>query len=388
LVAVYKAKVKRREKSAMEIIESDYVDEALCKGLRVLDEYGSWQSSRAGDVLVAPWPIATANRRPMNRVSFSPLRDANPFFHLMEALWMLAGRNDADWLDQFVGDFSKRFAEERDSVTGKSVQHGAYGYRWRRHFDVEGGGEIGAPDQLDKAVELLRRNPEDRRVVIAMWDPVADLGKDKRDIPCNTHIYLRVQKEDPQKFGVDVNNPNPDGSDYQIMDAIDGRAVLDLTVCCRSNDAVWGAHGANAVHFSVLQEYLAARIGVGVGTLCQFSNNYHVYRPIYDKLWPTICEEGLGNSNWYAVGLPTPIVTVPESFDRDLALFFGKTWDSAYYHNEFFYRTAVPLRRSYVLWRAGAFEQARSIVHHTPVCDWTVAAQAWYDRRIHKQAAR
>jgi thymidylate synthase len=53
--------------------------------------------------------------------------------------------------------------------------------------------------------------------------------------------------------------------------------VLDLTVLCRSNDVVWGAYGANAVHFSVLQEYLAGRIGVDVGVMYQFSNNYHGY---------------------------------------------------------------------------------------------------------------
>jgi hypothetical protein len=60
--------------------------------------------------------------------------------------------------------------------------------------------------------------------------------------------------------------------------------VLDLTVCCRSNDAIWGAHGANAVHFSVLQEYLAARIGVGVGTMYQWSNNYHAYESELENL--------------------------------------------------------------------------------------------------------
>lgn len=61
----------------MHVIGSDYVDDALCQGLQVLDNYGDWQSSRAGKVLVAPWPVVTANRKPMNRVSFSPLRDAN-----------------------------------------------------------------------------------------------------------------------------------------------------------------------------------------------------------------------------------------------------------------------------------------------------------------------
>jgi hypothetical protein len=300
------------------------------------------------------------NRKPMNRVLFSPLRDANPFFHLMESLWMLAGRNDATWLDQFVGDFSKRFAET--DGFGTVYLHGAYGFRWRKHFDVEGGGE--EPDQLEKAISLLKANPEDRQVVIAMWDPVADLGAIVKDKPCNTHIYLRIRTEHQHQ-----------------------EKLLDLTVCCRSNDAVWGAHGANAVHFSVLQEYLAARIGVSIGTFYQFSNNYHVYRPIWSKLWPAIERDVLGSQSWYTTGYPSPIVTAPDLFDCDLLTFFGANWEGALYHNKFFAYVAVPLRRSYALWRAGEFERARVVVHGVPVCDWTVAAQEWYARRVHKQAA-
>jgi thymidylate synthase len=697
----------------MHVIESDYVDQALCKGLQTLDEYGEWQSSRAGEVLVAPWPVGTVNRKPMNRVSFSLLRDANPFFHLMEALWMLAGRNDATWLDQFVGDFSKRFAEEDGHM------HGAYGFRWRSHFELEGGGDW--PDQLEKAISLLTANPGDRQVVITMWDPVADLGTIAKDRPCNTHVYLRV-RQDTQVVN---RTTEQDKKDRSIRITVSSH-VLDLTVCCRSNDAVWGClsgdtliqspegdlpivnlatrfklglkrfpvyavdpttgvmeikwctrawktgvkpvrelvfddgtrlrltsnhrlylrktrrgqlntpasivettagqlkvgdriwapklleygsylefkrnilfgtgyanrqkvhlsydellrglredgidvhhddtdtrnnkesnlqrltksehmslhmsarlalltqkerqvlakkgslaaaaaiermspeelaelsrlrakigrenmtkfharlspeersirakkasdaakvtntleelqkrgakgsasrwsdpeqhrrqselmrklnaegklrpnhkivainelppeevydftvddyhtalvgsgvlvhncHGANAVHFSVLQEYLAARIGVGIGTFYQFSNNYHVYRPLYDKLWPALLEDVGGCQIWYATGAPTPIVTVPDSFDRDLVLFFGTTWENANYHNRFFSSTAVPLRRSYAFWRAGEFGIARGIIQTLPVCDWTVAAQNWYARRIHKQAAR
>ena len=41
---------------------------------------------------------------------------------------------------------------------------------------------------------------------------------------------------------------------------------LQMTVHCRSNDIIWGTYGANAVHFSILQEYVAARIGVDLGT--------------------------------------------------------------------------------------------------------------------------
>jgi hypothetical protein len=35
-----------------------------------------------------------------------------------------------------------------------------------------------------------------------------------------------------------------------------------MTVTNRSNDLCWGMLGANYVHFTILQEYLAARLGV------------------------------------------------------------------------------------------------------------------------------
>src|SRR6185312_5208239 len=147
-------------------------------------QHGEKQGSRNGEVLVSPTPVLICNQYPTRRVLFNPRRNANPFFHLMEALWMLAGRNDSEFLNSFVGDFGKRFAESDGTL------HGAYGYRWRKHFDLEWGGAENLPDQLETAVNLLRKNPDDRRVVIAMWDPVADLGADKKDICCNTHIYL------------------------------------------------------------------------------------------------------------------------------------------------------------------------------------------------------
>ena len=210
----------------MYVINARNVNDAYNQGLIHLLKEGEVQDTRAGQVIVLPYPLTTVYEKPTERVLFDPVRDANPFFHLFESLWMLSGRNDATWLDQFVSDFSVRFAED------DGMQHGAYGYRWRNHF---------YNDQLPVLIDILKTNNNDRRAVLTMWDPASDLGvRDKKDIPCNSQAFLRVRK----------GSSGP---------------VLDITVCCRSNDAIWGAYGANAVHFSVLLEYLARMIGVGVG---------------------------------------------------------------------------------------------------------------------------
>jgi thymidylate synthase len=353
----------------MKIIKASCVDDALFQGINLLLTEGQRSPSRNGEVAVISSPVMTVNENPMRRVLFSPQRDANPFFHLNEALWMLAGRNDITWLDQFVGNFSERFGEKYHD--GEMYQHGAYGYRWREHFDMEGGGEVGRlPDQLTTIVNMLKTNPDERRAVLAMWDPVADLAQNKKDIPCNTHIYLRIRGDRGDR---DLGHGN-------VVDYDD--RVLDLTVCCRSNDAIWGAHGANAVHFSILQEYLAARIGVGMGKLYQMSNNYHGY---LDKMQPLIPYSEFPDH--YQIGhvVSTQIVTHPGHFDHDLWIYFSDMWDCSQYTNKFFEDVAIPLRVSYALWRKKARARAKEALIGAGVTrgrDWLIAANQWFDRRL------
>lgn len=224
----------------MKVIEVRNVSQALPLGLDYLMTEGTRQPSRNGEVWVSPVPVTTVYQRPWERVLTNPIRDANPFFHLVEAVWMLAGRDDAAALTPYVRRFSE-YAEPDGRI------HGAYGARWRRHFSDPG--QAGTYlDQLAEVIGKLKVNPLDRQAVIAMWSPEDDLLGSWRDRPCNTHVYLRVR----------------DGS-------------LDLCVMCRSNDIVWGAYGANAVHFSVLQEYIAGALGIALGTMTQVSWNYHAY---------------------------------------------------------------------------------------------------------------
>lgn len=252
----------------MHVIVVRNVNHALPLGFDYLLNNGAREESRVGPVLVAPGPVTTVYVRPTERVLFSAVRDANPFFHLAESIWMLLGRADAGFLDHFVRDFGSRFAEEDGLI------HGAYGRRWRNHFmdiaaaeasNLEVGQMYPAMDQVAMIISELRDNPGSRQAVLAMWDPEVDLGAVVRDKPCNTHVYFRVRGE---RGNIDHGNGNVGDFDNR---------VLDMTVCCRSNDIIMGAYGANAVHFSLLQEYVASMVGVGVGTYRQVSNNYHMY---------------------------------------------------------------------------------------------------------------
>lgn len=225
----------------MFIIRARNVNDAYAEALHIMGIIGVPKESRVGAVMSAPYPVVTEYTRPIERMLFDERRDANPFFHIFESIWMLAGRNDVKW----IGQFNSRMAEFSDDGT---TFHGTYGFRWREHFGV---------DQIKMAIKELKRNPESRRIVLGMWDPNADGGKIAagRDVPCNVSLFMTIR-----------NN------------------ALDMTVACRSNDIVWGCYGANAVHMSMLQEFVANALGIPVGTYYQISNDWHIYKRHWDLL--------------------------------------------------------------------------------------------------------
>jgi len=167
----------------MFVNEVRNVNFALAGGLSTLLQHGVEQSSRNGPVIVAPAPVTTVTHRPDERVLSLPGRNENPFFHFVESLWMLAGRNDLAALTPYVS----RMAQFSDD--GGKTQPGAYGHRWRRHFDR---------DQLAWAIQRLRKDPNDRRV--GHWD-VGSEGRHRRGRrgrPGRALQHARVPRGDPR----------------------------------------------------------------------------------------------------------------------------------------------------------------------------------------------
>ncbi len=328
----------------MQVLTVRNVHGALPVGLRYLMVYGKERESRNGPVLVAPEPVTTVFQKPLERVMLHPERDDNPFFHFIESLWMLAGRNDIATLTPYV----KRMADfSDDGVT----QHGAYGHRWRKHFGF---------DQLGHIITALKDNPEDRRNVLQMWDATVDLGRDGRDLPCNTQIY------------------------FTRTDA----GALDMTVCCRSNDIIWGAYGANAVHMSVLQEYVAGGIGCDVGTYYQMSNNYHAYRKTFDPLHALLVLDGkVGESQPYTHPdfKSYPLMRTPvDQWQQDLAMFLDEGMVLGL-RDPFFRQVAQPIVSAHTAYRqlegASRFSTAFEILSQCKAGDWRIACERWIQRR-------
>lgn len=363
----------------MDIIYARNVNEAFSRGLERLIFLGRKEQSRVGDVLVMPTPVVTVYNAPWERVLFNETRDANPFFHLMESVWMLAGHRDAVWLDRYVRNFSERFAEDNGEM------HGAYGYRWRQHFGDR-------MDQFQGVAELLRKDPTTRRAVLAMWDPVVDLNLPRRDLPCNTHVYFRARKPDESEL---------------IQSKTHKGLVLDITVCNRSNDAVMGAYGANAVHMSVMGEVIAGLAGMRLGRYYQQSNNFHIYERDLDKFnldttyyasnfyightdnkYPLQAQLICGDSDDPAeLQAEAKRVLVDcrdfcealDQPDRELDLLLAEQAKSRWFRE-----TVIPMQISHDLYRAGKRKEALSYLGNrmSHLSDWSAAGQSWIQRRL------
>jgi len=365
--------------------------------------------SRNGPVLMRTDPVMVTYERPLERVLFNTARDANPFLHLYEALWMLSGRDDVAPLVYYA----KQFSEYSDD--GKTL-NGAYGYRWRHAVVEEGNREYDSVhiDQLDALVDHLKANPTSRRAVLQMWnvkDDLAVIGSIKnpeylvetpkryyptsKDVCCNTAVYFSIRQGeyDPEE----VMSPNTTCSQPDM---------LDMTVTNRSNDMVWGMLGGDFTTFSFLQEYMAARIGVEVGKYTQMTNNLHVYENNWKPNEWLVAADGFdyGNFNVSSNTLPEemkakywgsgmwhmPLVGDPVAFEKELPKVVDKDWSEPPKPGEwvepFFVTVVEPMFRAYYMHKCRDYDASKFWLAKIEDTAWSIATTNWITKRRDKHA--
>jgi thymidylate synthase len=347
--------------------------------------YPTRRESRNGPVLVIDEPVTITYTHPTERVLLNPHRDCNPFFHMYEALWMLAGRNDVAPLS-YYNSRMKNFSDD-----GKTL-NGAYGYRWRHAGEED-------VDQLEWIIKHLKGEPASRRAVLNMWtvdDDLMNVGfklmpeykdhKPSKDVCCNLNIMFSLREADEIKT---VGGPIPDG---WTVDPIN--MYLDMTVTNRSNDLVWGLLGANYVHFSILQEYMAAQLGVRVGKYHHFTNNLHVYcdRPDWQPEKFLQNDQPLGFhqasgddwQGWYRDIKTIPLKGDIDQFDEELPEFVeahAGHEDLTYEPKHPFLRMADHMLMAWRCRKKGDMASARLHLKYIESEDWKRACLDWFNRR-------
>lgn len=333
----------------MELLKVRNPHQGIPELLDRIDRIGVMRDSRNGPVIMFPEPCTILYEKPMERVVFWAERDANPFFHLCESLWMIAGRRDVKFVEQFV----KRMRTFSDD--GKKF-HAAYGYRWRRHFKQ---------DQLTNIITALRNNKDCRRQVLGIWDVRNDHNRSGRDLPCNISAT----------FQVNVNGE------------------LDMVVHNRSNDAIMGALGANCCHFSILQEYLSIGIGTPIGRYWQVSSNLHAYMNDFEKFKDLAIHASDPNRLIprcpYTLGIVeiTPVIDLPiKEWEEDLALWM-KTPTKVGLRSQFFLRIATPMLMAHRAYKKNDIDGAIEIIESQMPenADWRIASHEWLKRRKEKK---
>lgn len=338
------------------------------------------EQTRAGVCHTIQEPVTLTYANPRRRVLFGAGRDANPFFHMVEALWMLAGRNDIKHLEYYNARV-KEFSDDGETW------YDAYGARWR-HPTMHNY-HTGLPtvpderyDQLERVIRLLRTNPSNRRVVLSMWQP-SDLQRveerpDCKAVPCNLEVMFRVRW--------DANDPGSVGREPA--------SCLDITVTNRSNDTIWGVLGSNYVTFSMLQDYVACSLGIGVGKYHQISNNMHVY-----------AESGTSNQfdprRLLLDPMRTPVGDPPlflnnrtenkVDFDNDLASLFALEPNQHYNApivSSYMSTTVYPMLIAWNHHKQRRYDAALVFANKILAPDWRAACVEWLQRRKAKHAQK
>lgn len=286
--------------------------------------------------------------RPWERVNLDPFRDANPYFHLVEAVAMLAPFNSA----QLLSYFAKNMASYTDDGETYNAFYGS------RLFDYWF-------DQLEVIIETLRKDPASRQCVAQLWD-IRDLVKKTKDKACNLMLLFEV----------------------------DHKERLVMTTFNRSNDAIWGIlTGANIVHLSVFQEYVALALQREMGPWTHVSNNLHVYtaNPKWpqialqpEQVYPEFYSPSTGTL-WTPTNNPQENLLFRKSCTKLLSAFLrcievpdiclGKT------NYEFLDQTVLPAFNSYLCHKNKDSFKAVNWASKIQDASWRTACQMWLERR-------
>jgi hypothetical protein len=238
-------------------------------------------------------------------------------------------------------------------------------------MEFKDGAQIGQEtDQLKIIIDQLKRKPESRRCVLSIWNVEDDLLKidTTKDACCNTHAYFSIRTKDTTTEANKVYRTHI--------------PVLDMTVCNRSNDLIWGLLGANTVHFGFLLEYMAACIGVEVGVQTHFTNNLHVYTERYKpNEWLVDLEP-----NHYAHPRTAPLRFVslvydPETFDREVVEFIDNADWTRNWEEPFLQTVASPMCWAFELHKKRSYSEALKAIALVASDDWRLAGTQWIERR-------
>ena len=168
---------------------------------------------------------------PMDNIITNQDRKFNVEYAKAEWKWYLSGDRNINKLGEIYGKTPviwKRMANSNGEVNSN------YGYQWERN------------NQLDKVVAILKDNPSTRRAAISIYDG-KEINDYNRDTPCTYAVQFTILND-----------------------------KLNMSVYMRSND-LWYGFCIDQYCFSMLQQHVAERLYIDVGSYYHHAHNLHLY---------------------------------------------------------------------------------------------------------------
>jgi thymidylate synthase len=170
---------------------------------------------------------------PRQRVPFVPARRLNIVFNFAEALWYLSGRDDLDFIAYYAPSMLNY------SMDGRTLTGTAYG---RKLFGADDG-----KSQWESIVSQIRDDPDTKRAVMQIFDGAELRVKDNIDVSCTLGLQFLLRE-----------------------------SALHAVSYMRANDAYRGMV-SDVFSFTFLQEFLAAELGLGLGSYVHTVGSLHIY---------------------------------------------------------------------------------------------------------------
>ena len=168
---------------------------------------------------------------PTNKVITNKERNWNEEYAAAEWAWYLSGDPRVTTLGELYGKIPaiwKNMADKNGEVNSN------YGYQWKRN------------DQLENVINILEHGFDTRQAAISIYDG-KEINKYEFDTPCTYAIQFTV---------------------------VQGK--LYMSVYMRSND-LWYGFCNDQYQFASLQEMVAERLNLPVGTYYHHAHNLHLY---------------------------------------------------------------------------------------------------------------
>ena len=209
-----------------QFINANHAFESLYKTIML------WGEDFAGTK--ALFNVSFSLLNPVAKVITTSERKFKEDYALYEYDWYKSGNRDASEISE------KAKIWKNMMIPGTTDVVSNYGFFWNYN------------NQLDRAIEELKNNPQSRRAMVVHYH-LDELDNHQYDTPCNLVLHFNLRK-----------------------------GKLDMTVLGRSLDW-WYGFGNDQYCFSKLMEEVAGRLEVEVGAMHWHVINVHLYERHWNK---------------------------------------------------------------------------------------------------------